>query len=153
MVELTTQSLEKKHRVDFYILENQPLSERLNFLCRLLEKANHETKQVLVWSNQERELLLLNDMLWTFSDASFVPHALAGTLQANHAPILLSQEVKLSEAFDILINLTLELPSYWQNFSRIIEIIPNDENYKVAGRQRFMAYRAAGSDIKTHTMT
>lgn len=59
----------------FYHLESQPL-ERV--LPVLLEKSLERGWNVVVEIASEERAALLDDMLWTYRDDSFLPHALAG---------------------------------------------------------------------------
>lgn len=58
-------------RVDFYHLQNQTLE---NVLPKLLEKAYGTGKKILVKIGNEERVEFLNAALWTYEDASFLPH-------------------------------------------------------------------------------
>jgi hypothetical protein len=84
-----TQSGGWQGRVDFYILEGPSAAARLKLACKLAEKAYLASQSVLVWHADPAELKAFDDMLWTFSDGSFVPHEpLAATAGPEDAPIL-----------------------------------------------------------------
>src|SRR3981081_4400327 len=60
-------------RVDFYILDESSAAARLKLACRLAEKAYLAAQTALVWHTDAEELKAFDDMLWTFTDGSFVP--------------------------------------------------------------------------------
>ena len=65
-------------RVDFYVLTGSDPGARLRFACRLVEKAWLMRNRVRVQFDAGGELAAFDQMLWTFSDRSFVPHRRAG---------------------------------------------------------------------------
>src|SRR5688572_11838026 len=58
-------------RVDFYVLSADAPDARLRYACRLAERAVEQGCQVYI---QTPDVQRLDDMLWTFSDGSFLPH-------------------------------------------------------------------------------
>lgn len=58
-------------RIDFYHLQTQTLE---NVLPKLLEKAYGTGKKILVKIGNEERVEFLNAALWTYEDASFLPH-------------------------------------------------------------------------------
>ena len=58
-------------RVDFYHLQKQPLED---VLPKLLEKAYSTGQNTLVRVGTEERVEFLNSLLWTYNDASFLPH-------------------------------------------------------------------------------
>jgi DNA polymerase III subunit chi len=140
-------------RVDFYILDDASSSARLKLACKLAEKAYLASQRVLLWHTDAAELRVLDEMLWTFSDGSFVPHEALGTTGAlGEAPVLLSVGVAPSANVDIVINLAFDLPSCLSRTRRIAEIIDGDDARRRAGRARFKAYRDLGVQPASHNI-
>ena len=63
-------------QVDFYILETAAAHEQLRTACRLAEKAWHKGHRVFIHTDSKETARSLDDMLWTYRQDSFVPHAL-----------------------------------------------------------------------------
>ena len=63
-------------RIDFYVLSNNDLMERLQLICKLSEKAIGQAQKVFIHSDSEEELKQLDHTLWDFRPISFVPHKL-----------------------------------------------------------------------------
>ncbi len=136
-------------RVDFYIL-SEP--DKLGFVCRLAEKTFHLGHQIYVHAESEEQAGKLDDLMWTFKQGSFVPHALCSAESALEFPILIGhQEPPAPRA--VLVNLRAELPGFFARFERVAEIVAPDEASRQAGRERFRLYREQGCTLETHTIS
>lgn len=65
-------------RVDFYLLASDQPDARWLVACRLLEKAYAKGHKVYVLCNNKQDAELLDELLWTFKEDSFIPHNLQG---------------------------------------------------------------------------
>ena len=61
-------------QVDFYVLTAADRRSRLTTACRLAEKAYDQGLRVAVRTSSPAETAEVDELLWTFSDRSFVPH-------------------------------------------------------------------------------
>jgi DNA polymerase-3 subunit chi len=140
-------------RVDFYVLDESSPTARLKLACKLAEKAYLASQTALIWHTEPQEIKALDDMLWTFSDGSFVPHELVtpGTPPAE-APILLSAGDPPPADIDIIINLAADVPPFLSRTRRVAEIIDGDDSRRKAGRARFKAYRELGLQPASHNV-
>lgn len=134
-------------RIDFH--SNVP--DKLNYTCRLIRKARAAQCKIVVFDSNKAQLEALNNALWTFSEADFLPHVMAGDRLAEQTPVILTYDdtVPLPH-HDILINLTDISPAHFDQFERMIEIIAIDENAKLAGRERYRFYQQQGHTL-SHT--
>jgi DNA polymerase-3 subunit chi len=140
-------------RVDFYVLDDGSASARLKLACKLAEKAYLTSQSALVWHTDPEELKAFDDMLWTFSDGSFIPHEpLTATVAPEDALVLLSAGTPPSGNVDIIINLAPDLPPCLSHTRRVAEIIDGDEARRRAGRARFKAYRELGVQPASHNI-
>jgi DNA polymerase III subunit chi len=153
-------------RVDFYVLKDASPRQGWTFACRLTEKAYGRTLKVAILTASDADARLLDDMLWTFSDRSFVPHeiyrdaaAATGALTpaaptpaapTPAAPAYLTADPNGGPGADLLINLSNHMPSHPQRFERIAEIIDADAERKRLGRERFKCYRELELSLETH---
>ena len=76
--------------VRFHHLERRRVDEALP---RLIERALEEGQRVLVRAPSEDMAAALNERLWTYDDASFLPHGAAGDGDPTTQPIFLTSEV------------------------------------------------------------
>jgi DNA polymerase-3 subunit chi len=120
-------------QADFYQLVDAAETARLKLVCRLAAKA-FETKQSLyIHCKDSTEAQTVDDLLWTFHDVGFIPHAQVGTSHAKDAIILIGSEMLASATANILLNLQAEVPEAAKNYKRIIEVVAaNDEAKKIA---------------------
>jgi DNA polymerase-3 subunit chi len=143
---------EQNLRVDFYVLEGTGTGARLKVACRLAEKAYLASQRALIWHTDRAELEMLDELLWTFADGSFVPHDWLTSNVAAEAPVVLSAASPPAARFDFVINLAAEPPPFLQLTPRIAEIVDGDAERRRAGRARFKAYRELGIEPATHTL-
>jgi DNA polymerase-3 subunit chi len=138
-------------RVDFYILASAGEPSRRNFACRLAEKAYRLKHTVHIHTADRQQAEMLDDLLWTFRDGSFVPHEMsgAGGGQAK-APVTVGFEDAGTGNQDLLINLTDEIPEMASSFPRVAELVTSDELSRQQSRKRFVHYRNLGAELETH---
>ena len=139
-------------RVDFYVLKSASAKQRLSFACRLTEKAYLRDLRVAVLSDDAAEAEAMDELLWTFNERSFVPHALSRHDRAADAaaPVQVACELDRIAAADMLVNLSGRFPRGLERFSRIAEIIDADEERRRLGRERFKTYRELQLPLETH---
>jgi len=137
-------------RVDFYILASDAPQSRLQFACRLTEKAYQLDHRVYAHTTSPQEAAALDELLWTFRQGSFIPHSRLEDDTATRAPVTIGIPERCLDHGDLLINLSAAAPDFATNFSRVAEIVPADEDARQAGRKRYKQYRAMGLTPETH---
>lgn len=144
-------------QVDFYVLPGSDAGQRLRFACRLVEKAWLKRHRVRVQFDPGGELEAFDQLLWTFSDRSFVPHRRAGsaddTLPSALPTVVIADgdQVDVADG-DVLVNLSAAAPPDVGAWARIAEVIDADNGRRRRGRERFRAYRERGLEPATHEM-
>ncbi len=144
-------------RVDFYVLASTDPAMRLRFACRLVEKAWLRAHRVRVQLDPGGDGAAFDVLLWTFADRSFVPHE---RLTADGAPTgRITAPVVIAEGDaagtgdkDLLVNLAAGVPSGYQSYARIAEVVDADDTRRKLGRDRFRFYREQGMQPETHDM-
>jgi DNA polymerase-3 subunit chi len=140
-------------RVDFYILAGTGEQSRQNFACRLAEKAYRLQHTVHIHTANRQQAELLDALLWTFRDSSFVPHELLGAAgNKTEAPVTIGHEECDIGSQDLLINLTDEIPPNAASFPRVAELVTSDEESRQRSRKRFVHYRDLGVELETHNI-
>ena len=139
-------------QVDFYVLDEVSPRARLRTACRFVEKAYLAGQTVLVWHTEPEELREFDDLLWTFSDGSFVPHEALTASGFEAAPVLLSAGTPPPGAFDVLVNLAADIPPCADSAQRVAEFLDGDPGRRQAGRARFRAYKERGLQPATHNL-
>ena len=110
----------------------------------------------IVMVGEKADLKKLDELLWAFSATDFLPHCLIEDETAIDTPILLSDDL-LSPALshlphaDVLIHLGMRMPSdvpgLLARFPRIVEVVTINEAERLAGRERYKAYRDLGHEL------
>lgn len=138
--------------IDFYIIEGASDGARRMFTCRLTEKAVDRGHQVLIRPGSMQEARQLDELLWTFSQGSFLPHRLAS--EAGNPPIepvlIDDGPGPVGERWELLINLGTDVPDYFSRYARLAEIVDGDDTRRAQGRERYRYYRDRGYSLKTH---
>ena len=143
-------------RVDFYILEAAAENERLRTACRLTEKAWQMGHRVFIHTDSNETARHVDDMLWTYRQDSFVPHALLRdrlNVRADDVePVLIGDGASEPADVDVLINLTETVPAFASRCERVAEIVDGSTASKQSGRDRYKKYRAMGIEPVTHNI-
>ena len=141
-------------RVDFYVLKGAAAKQRRAFACRLTEKAYLRDLSIVIANDTLADARSLDELLWTFSERSFVPHEVCPdehSMDTATRVRLLALPTPMPGA-DLLVNLTDRLPEGWERFARIAEIIDGDEERRRLGRERFKTYRELKVALETHQL-
>jgi DNA polymerase-3 subunit chi len=92
----------------------------------------------------------LDELLWTFSPPSFVPHCCThdDAQLISVTPVILADRIQPDDHFDVLLNLHHQSPSSFNQFKRLIEIAGVTHEDKLAARERYRYYKDAGYEIQ-----
>lgn len=139
-------------RVDFYILKDTTDAARLRIAARIAEKAMLQDQHVYINTNDAAETSRLDELLWTFSQGSFVPHRVVEAAPSDRAaePVLIGTSVAIDEPCEVLINLGNEVPEFFSRYDRVAEIVDADAGRRDAGRARYKYYRDRGYELNNH---
>jgi DNA polymerase IIIc chi subunit len=94
-------------RVGFYVVQAAAAGQRLEVAARLADKAYAQGHNIYINATDKPQAQALNELLWSFRPASFMPHALAGEEQSEQIAIGWGQDP--GKHSDLLINLQLEI--------------------------------------------
>ena len=139
-------------RVDFYVLERTPAGERDVATCKLAHKAYRLGHRIYILTPDADQADKLDQLLWTFSPGTFVPHGLNSNETADPLPVVIGPEEPPTEFDDVLISLVSQVPECFSRFRRVAEIVDNDAEQKQHARARFRFYRERGYPLQTHNM-
>lgn len=136
-------------KIDFHVLPTQGRRQHDVYVCELVQQAFHDGRRVHVHCLDDDMVTTLDELLWTFHDTSFVPHAVAGTPEAAAAPVLLAASLDAPASADLLVNLHVEVPPFFSQFEQVVETTGEDEQAKVLARGRYKFYKDRGYPIAT----
>ncbi|HDS1737554.1 DNA polymerase III subunit chi [Pseudomonas sp. BP8] len=137
-------------QVDFYVLPTDALSARLDFACKLCEKAWRLGHRVYLHCQDATQRGELDQRLWQFKGEAFVPHDLA---EAHaDATVVLGLGNDPGTHDDLLINLSAAVPEFVGRFQRVAEIVVEEPTIREAARERFRFYREQGYALQNHRL-
>lgn len=140
-------------RVDFYVLQRADERSRYTLACKLAEKAYRLENTVYIHARNHENAVQLDELLWTFRDGSFVPHALSGAEDDTAAsPVTIGCNSDDVQSRDLLINLCDDIPAFAESFPRVAELVTSDPDCRQLSRKRFAEYRDKGHSIQTHKL-
>ncbi len=144
-------------RIDFH----SNVKDKLEYACRLTRKiwsatAEGQPVRNIVIVGELTDLKKLDELLWTFSAIEFLPHCFINDEAALDTPIVLTDDfaspalVNIPHA-DVMIHLGMrmpnDVPTLVARFPRIVEVVTVNEAERLAGRDRYKAYRDLGHDL------
>jgi DNA polymerase-3 subunit chi len=140
-------------RVDFYILAQADERARQMLACKLAEKAWRLDNSVYIHAGSRADADNLDELLWTFRDGSFVPHAVVGRNDGTgDSPIMIGFDDAAVDSRDLLINLCDDIPRFVEGFPRVAELVTSDVNCRALSRKRYATYRDQGHELNTHML-
>jgi DNA polymerase-3 subunit chi len=94
----------------------------------------------------------LDDLLWTFRDGSFLPHAIHSAAADEAPPILLGHDHEPATHTGVLINLGSDIPRFFARFERVVEVVDQRTELLTQSRERYVYYRDRGYEPKSHKL-
>lgn len=111
------------------------------------------------WQAHKRSLLIcqsqvqaekLDEYLWQFDTARFLPHNLVGEGPQGGAPVEICWPGRLGSGIrHTLINLQADVADVAVMFNEIIDFVPFEDHEKKSARMRYFAYKSLGFQLKT----
>lgn len=138
-------------RIDFYVLQSDQPREADTFACRLAEKAYRAGLRVLLAVDNRARAGELDQLLWTFREDSFLPHAPQSAEQGAAVEINCGEEPGLHHG--LLINLCSEVPGWFSRFERLAEIVLQQPRALARSRTRFSHFRDRGYPLQSHKIS
>jgi len=137
-------------QIDFYT----GAADRLLVACRLCAKAVQQGLKTIVYVPDERLASQFDKLLWTFTPTGFIPHCRVDNKLADVTPVIMNSRPVLMEAgcFDVLLNLDADVPSGYEQFPRVVEIVDETEDGKLQARKRYRRYQEQGHDVRHHRL-
>jgi DNA polymerase-3 subunit chi len=132
-------------RIEFYF----NVADKLAKATELCERAVAKGRQLTLFTQNDAMSSSLQQKLWQHSPTSFLPSAYPLDEISAHAPIIVDAAGTHLIQDDILINLKTEHPPFFSRFRYLVELVGNDEDDKVAARQRYKFYRDRGYQVKS----
>lgn len=136
--------------VGFYVMQTSDPGQRLRVAARLADKAFRRGHRIFINTTDEAQAAVLDELLWNFKPASFIPHGLHGQEHSETIAIGWGQEP--DDHNDLLINLQLEIPSFFSRFQRVAEVVTQEPDSLAALRKSWTFYKDRGYQLEKHDL-
>ena len=140
-------------QVDFYILDSDSDDARLRLACKIVDKATQLDNHVFINATSENEAKQLDELLWTFSQGSFIPHRVVRDelAEAPREPVLIGvNRPPAPGRWDVMINLAADVPEFFSRYERVAEVVDANATRREQSRERYRFYRDRGYKLNTH---
>ena len=134
---------------DFYEVKGKRWE---HVLCEVAAAALDAGERCYVWAPSEAKARELDDLLWTFLDASFLPHGLWQGEPSSDEPLAVGwRSGNPNGATCLLLGCAASLEQA-KEFRRIVDFVPmEDPVLRERARERFRALRQAGFSVSFHS--
>ncbi|MBL4800602.1 MAG: DNA polymerase III subunit chi [Emcibacter sp.] len=131
--------------ISFYHLLHQPLTSALP---KLLEKVHGAGLKAVIKVGSETRMRELDDLLWTYSKDSFLPHGSMKAKFSDQQPIYLTTEDENPADATVLVLVDSMESEALGQYDRCLEMFDGtDQNAVVAARTRWKSYTDAGYNL------
>ena len=137
-------------RVGFYVVQAADQGQRLQVAARLADRAFQQGHRIFINAADEAQARTLDELLWSFRPASFLPHGLQGQEHSDTIAIGWGQEPL--DHNDLLINLQLDIPPFFSRFQRVAEVVTQDPDSLQALRESWKFYKERGYQLEKHDL-
>jgi DNA polymerase III subunit chi len=128
--------------------------DKVAYASRLLRKVNASGIRTMAVADAAT-LAQLDVALWCVSQTDFIPHVtLEGTqsLVKRSAVLLALDQPKDSAQCAVLVNLGEEVPVFFTQFERVIEVVSTHDDDRTLARERWKHYTRLGYTIARHDL-
>ncbi|MHB8447788.1 MAG: DNA polymerase III subunit chi [Rudaea sp.] len=138
-------------KADFYLIAKPRFrADPLLLVCELAKRAFESGQSVLILARSREQAEALDEKLWEFDEAAFVPHQIAGDEDDAITPVLIVAPGTVTPDRALVINLRDE--SVTGIFERVLEVVPDDEAQRAGSRARWKSYKVSGMEPVKHDM-
>lgn len=123
-------------------------ANRIAAAAALIGKAFLQKKAVLIYAPDADVAGALDRHLWMYPPTGFVPHVRSNSPLAGETPVLIADNLETLPQNERLFNLSAEIPPGFSRFTSLIEVVGQQDDERLAGRERAKFYKDRGYEIK-----
>ncbi len=131
-------------QIEFYSVENEQNSIPYVHITEVVKRGYRKGQKIFVHAETKRLAEKIDEILWNQDPKSFLPHQLVGEDEKTNSPIEIGFGQEPTIQPDILINLSLTVPTFFSHFNWVFEYAYGDDENKEKARTRFRFYRERG---------
>lgn len=129
--------------------------DKRGYALRLIRKAVGSGAKL--WVLGDGPLLQeLDSALWSLTETEFLTHCLVDApedILSRSSVVLVPAHVQHSHPeFPILLNLSTQMPSGFEVYTRVIEVVSTEDDDKDSARNRWKVYTQLGYTISRHDL-
>jgi DNA polymerase-3 subunit chi len=138
-------------QISFYHLTATPLERALP---KLLEKAYGSGLRTCVWCAGDAQAEQLDQLLWTYDAASFLPHGTMKDAAAEQQPVLLATQPEPTNGANALFVLCGAPAPAASTYERLFDLFDgNNAEATASARERWKHYKDAGHNLSYFKQT
>lgn len=123
-------------------------ADRIAAAAALIGKAAMQKKAMLVYAPDAEIASALDRQLWTQPPTGFIPHVRSDSPLVNETPVVISSDLASPPHHERLFNLSAEIAPGFSSFTSVIEVVGQEDQERLAGRERVKFYKDRGYEIK-----
>lgn len=139
-------------KANFYLLKQNTEQARRLLACRLAEQQAKQGQRVCILADTPDAAQEIDQLLWSFTPESFLPHALADDPAAATLPVLIAHGNAAPAGTTCILNLGSEAPLNQPTLNAIAEFVANDADAKARSRARWNLYKQLGYELQHHQL-
>lgn len=133
-------------------------TDRLRMACEVIRKHYLAGRQLVIYTQDKQRLAHFDRLLWGFDATAFIPHVQADDPLAGQTAVVLTTNTPIAPVAKgalqpWLINIDLGCPPGAEGFERVLEIVSNHDDDKLAARERWRQYKEAGHALHAHDVS
>ncbi len=139
-------------KVNFYLLKQDSEQARQALACRLAEQQSKQGQQVYILTSSSEDAQQMDQLLWSFAQESFLPHALAGSDVAGEVSVKIGHDTQPPVGTTCVLNLGTAPPLSQPTLSAIAEFVLNHDEAKAHSRTLWNLYKQLGYELQHHQL-
>ena len=138
-------------RADFYLIDKPRFrDDPLLLVCELVKKAYAAEQPTLILARSTEQAEALDEKLWEFDDAAFIPHQLAGDDDDSITAVVIAPPGVSTADRPLVVNLRDECAE--GAYERVLEVVAADPAEREGSRVRWAEYKRRGFEVNKHDM-
>lgn len=139
-------------KANFYLLKQDSDQARLALACRLAEQQAKLGQRVYILTGSAEQAQDMDQLLWSFTPESYVPHTLADAAGAAQVPVTIGVDTQAPAGTTCVLNLGSEPPLSQPSLAAIAEFVLNDAEAKARSRVLWGIYKQLGYELQHHQL-
>lgn len=139
-------------KANFYLLKQDTEQARRTLACRLAEQQVKQGQRICILTDSADAAQEVDQLLWSYSPESFLPHALANDAAAARVAVVIRPGTEAPAGTTCILNLGSEAPRNQPTLNAIAEFVLNDAESKARSRVRWNLYKQLGYELQHHQL-